>query len=657
MTTYAGISQSSDQYIGDIYTKRIYHKPKKAKRKDVGMSSPALRDYQRDLLAEVQREFSEGKQTVMLQLATGAGKTAIAAAWMKQIGGPCLFICPSLSIIGQAPAEFRKWEMLAYPVGTGFGNWTGAVMKAKAAKAVVASTPITAANRCLSAGSGDSLAMFKAIVIDEAHHAADPLGGKATQLAQLVEEANLLNIPVLGLTATPWRMSKKEGFDRTWDTLITGPSWLQLRGKHLADVAMRVSNSAKNAIVGAGAYSGQDYRVDDTFNHNKRNPLFIQRAFELWAETANPYLGKALMYAVGQKHALELARVAVQRGIRTGLLVSGKEIRAEAPPGVEVDQEKVRNGLRKGTINLVINVNMVTEGYDCPDVDVVICLRPTKSLALWMQMCGRGSRLADGKTSLLLIDLTDNHERLGGPLYEHRWSLRPRHAELTSGRPVMRFCQGEHGSGCGLQIYTGCQDCPNCKEPQGATCSRCGAFRFWRRFGKNIYCDPCHQALASAARLQRANELSAPIVEPPKAAYRRPDPYPSAAPLSPKPRRAARTVYAARSTRPTAYSSNHNDSRAPKPEIRRTAMPSYEESRSARSAVQTLLLPIKAITKLVTAPFRWISRLFSSRNQVAEKAKNKAGAKPKRDGRKAKPKNDPAYDMSRSSSVSLKSLL
>ena len=446
-----------------------------------------LRPYQRDMLAEVDKAFASEHGAVMLQLATGAGKTGIAATWARQQHGAVLFLCHTLSVIGQAPAEFAKWNVNAIAVGSGHHKWRKAFPAALLHGTVLASTAATAAN------NEDNILEFKALIIDEAHHAAD---GK-TRVNKLVARAKVAGIPVLGLTATPWRLSKKEGFNKTWDTLICGPEWIDLKGEYLADV--RVVRAGGKVIKGAGAYSGQDFKETATLAANARNKIFTRGAFDVLEKHArndDGTLKKTLMYAVGQRHALKLADIAQERGIPTGLLVSSKGVLDRAPRGIEIDPQRVNERLRSGDLSLVINVNMVTEGYDCPDVECVICLRPTMSKALWKQMCGRGSRLAPDKDELLLIDLTDNNERLGDPLMRHDWSLEPRKQDAEPGDPVLRFCEN-----CDTMIYTSLHECPHCGEVQGRVCDTCGKFRFWKDYEEDPgTCELCiHDQIAREA--------------------------------------------------------------------------------------------------------------------------------------------------------------
>ena len=265
-------------------------------------------------------------------------------------------------------------------------------------------------------------------------------------------------------------------------------------------------------IHGSGATSGMDYKEGVTIARNARNPIFTKGAFDMLVQHAmlpNGTLRKTIMYSVGQKHALNLTKYARELDIPTGLLVSSKDVLDRAPRGIEINRHEVNRKFRSGEIRLVINVDMITEGYDLPDCQCVIILRPTKSLAKWLQMCGRGSRLSPGKEELLLIDLTDNHMRLGDPLMERTWSLEPRMNDdgLLLGDPVLRFCTDEKGGSCNLMIHAGHHDCPNCQRAQGRDCDVCGKFRMWKAFSTSEgyvkwHCDLCRHEDEIPATLQ-----------------------------------------------------------------------------------------------------------------------------------------------------------
>ena len=104
------------------------------------------------------------------------------------------------------------------------------------------------------------------------------------------------------------------------------------------------------------------------------------------------------------------------------------------------------------------------------------------SVALWLQICGRGSRLDKGKTSLLLLDATDNALRLRHPFYPRRWQLAPRGVKPKGSGGMQRYCQPENRRSCGAQMSPSKRICPTCLKPQGEDCPVCGRFTLWKGF-------------------------------------------------------------------------------------------------------------------------------------------------------------------------------
>lgn len=441
-----------------------------------------LRPYQTDLLSDIETRFHYGARAVMMQLPTGAGKTAVAARWAAQYDGRVLFLNDKLAVIWQAPEEFEKWGVEALAIAPQYTTWERAFKQRASDPTVIVSTPAKAIGRLKQA---DHLRQFSAIVMDEAHHAPDPIGNRPTRATKIIQRAKNLSIPVLGMTATPWRMSVTQGFNQTWDTLVCGPTWRELRGSYLADVILW-HLPARERIRGAGARVGNDYVESETRTANAKNPMFNDGAFEYmdrYGRRPDGSYKTTIMYTVGQEHALNQARLAVKRGIPTGLLISSTDLLKKRPRGVEIDRHAVNYKLQSGELRLVINVNMVQEGYNLPDCECVMVLRPTLSLSLWRQMAGRGSRLTPNKRVLTLIDLTDNHARLGDPMMEFDWSLEPRLTkEVQLRTPAMRDCCDEYGEGCGARIAAGAHICPVCGRAQGQTCDQCGRWWLYERF-------------------------------------------------------------------------------------------------------------------------------------------------------------------------------
>ena len=379
----------------------------------------------------------------MATLATGGGKTAVAAR-LSAAYRRVLFLAPSRSVVNQAPKEFVKWGVLA--ANASDGKWDS-VLNSNA-KVVVASYSL-ASNRLKQRAS---LNQFDLLIVDEAHHAAD---GKSV-ITRLVSDAHASGLNVLGLTATCWRLSRHEGFSRTWRQLLQFADWNKLQqAGYLADCDLHFL-APEEVIRGGKPGSHGEYTNSGILELNKRRPLFTQGAVDWWAraarnKTQNRWLS-TICYAVGQTHAVNVARRFQAKGASVGLILSDKDYLKYAPAGIEKDTERAIKRLKKGELDVLVNVQMVTEGFDAPASECVLVLRPTMSVALWLQICGRGSRLKKGKISLLLLDATDNALRLRHPLYSRRWQLTPRGIKPNSASGRQRYCEPKNRRSCGAQM-------------------------------------------------------------------------------------------------------------------------------------------------------------------------------------------------------------
>ncbi|HEY3495259.1 MAG TPA: helicase-related protein, partial [Polyangiaceae bacterium] len=119
----------------------------------------------------------------------------------------------------------------------------------------------------------------------------------------------------------------------------------------------------------------------------------------------------------------------------------------------------VKGSFARGEIEVVVNVGVLTEGFDCPPVSCIIVARPTKSLTLWRQMCGRGARFAEGKRYLVL-DHAGNIWRHGFPDDHVEWSLEGR-AKGLSGEAPFKLC-----AECHAVIPAAARECPECGAAQ-----------------------------------------------------------------------------------------------------------------------------------------------------------------------------------------------
>lgn len=294
------------------------------------------------------------------------------------------------------------------------------------------------------------------LIVDEAHHAP------ARVWAWCVN-----NWPgaVLGLSATPWRLSKHQGLDHIFEAMIYGPTKSKLIENGYLTPSLVKRPPDTSVIHGRGSDGRGDYSTSRTISGQAPGVL-IEKAIEWLAgwERAYGKKLKTLIYCLNINHAEAVARHASSVGIPTETLFANTP-RAERLTTVE--------RYRTGATSALANVGILTEGFDAPDTDCVLCLRPTQSLSLWVQMAGRANRLSPGKTHGLILDGTTNTERLGHPDTDFDWTLKARGDEKSEhgGESPARRCPNEE---CQTINGSGAKRCSECQEPFGMECPMCG---------------------------------------------------------------------------------------------------------------------------------------------------------------------------------------
>lgn len=160
-----------------------------------------------------------------------------------------------------------------------------------------------------------------------------------------------------------------------------------------------------------------------------------------------------IVYAVTREHGRELARRFEKAGVPTAY------VDANTPPVERHGILGPKGKLSRRQVHVVVNVGVLTEGFDCPPVSCIIVARPTKSLVLWRQMCGRGARKGGRrKRRYIVLDHAGNVWRHGFPDSPVEWSLEGREKPSSGESPVRR-----------------CEECGAINALGATECSECGA--------------------------------------------------------------------------------------------------------------------------------------------------------------------------------------
>ena len=341
-----------------------------------------LRPYQEEARQAVESQWEKGLKKTLLVLPTGCGKTIVFAKVAEdqvRQGNRVLILAHRGELLEQAADKIGKATRLGCAVEkadqTCLGSWF---------RVVVGSVQSLMREKRLGQFPED---YFGTIIIDEAHHC---ISGSYQKVLGHFPEAR-----VLGVTATPDRGDMRN-LGEVFDSLAyeyTLPR--AIREGYLSPIkAMTIP--LKLDLSGVSIQSG-DFKAGDIAT--ALDPYLYQIADEM------------AKYCGERKTVVFLPLVKTSQKFRDILLEKG--FRAAEVNGESKDRSEILTDFDQGKYNVLCNSMLLTEGWDCPSVDCVVVLRPTKVRSLYSQMVGRGTRLHPGKEHLLLLDFlwhTERHE-------------------------------------------------------------------------------------------------------------------------------------------------------------------------------------------------------------------------------------------------------
>lgn len=341
-----------------------------------------LRPYQETARQKVQEEWKEGKKRTLLVLPTGTGKTIVFSKIIEdrvKKGERVLVIAHRGELLEQASDKLYKSTGLKTATEKAEQTSLGSFYRV-----VVGSVQTMQREKRLNQFPPE---YFDTIVIDEAHHA---ISDGYQRVLQHFEDAN-----VLGVTATPDRGDMRN-LGSYFESLAYEYSLPEaIKSGYLSPIkalTIPLKLDLSNVKQQAGDFSTKDLGT-------ALDPYLEQIAEEMKKQCFN------------RKTVVFLPLVKTSQKFRDILNKHG--FKAAEVNGESADREQVLKDYEEGKYNVLCNSMLLTEGWDCPSVDCVIVLRPTKVRALYSQMVGRGTRLAPGKKELLLLDFlwhTERHE-------------------------------------------------------------------------------------------------------------------------------------------------------------------------------------------------------------------------------------------------------
>lgn len=341
-----------------------------------------LRPYQEEARAKVQQEWKEGRKRTLLVLPTGCGKTIVFSKIIEdrvKMGERVLVLAHRSELLEQASDKLMTATGLGTALekaeNTSIGSWF---------RVVVGSVQTMQREKRLSQFPPNH---FDTIVIDEAHHA---ISDGYQRVLEHFGEAN-----VLGVTATPDRGDMRN-LGSYFDSLAYEyPLVDAIKSGYLSKItAITIPLELDLSTVSQQA---GDFKASEI--GTALDPYLEQIADEMVKQCKD------------RKTVVFLPLVKTSQKFRD--ILNAKGFKAAEVNGESKDRAEVLEDFDKDKYNVLCNSMLLTEGWDCPTVDCVVVLRPTKVRALYSQMVGRGTRLAPGKENLLLLDFlwhTERHE-------------------------------------------------------------------------------------------------------------------------------------------------------------------------------------------------------------------------------------------------------
>jgi superfamily II DNA or RNA helicase/HKD family nuclease len=372
----------SPTWIDQYEARRTPRTESDAEQSSAITTPPEPRPVQLLALAELARLRSDGEQRAMVIAATGLGKTWLAAfdaRGFKKV----LFIAHRDELLRQAERAFAA----VHPDKT-IGFAIGEQLDLDC-DLVFGTVQTMSRQRALQDAR---LASFDYVVIDEFHHAAAP------SYAKLLDR--LRPHFLLGLTATPYRGDNRDLYAlcdgnvaykiQLFEAISMG--WLcPFRYLGIADP---IDYDA--SLLNASRSGYDEERLSERYRNAARTDLIIERYVE--------HRGRAALgFCVSIDHAEFMAGAFTNHGISALALHSGSS---------REDRESAIKRLESGDLSILFTVDLFNEGVDIPCVDLVLFLRPTESMTVFLQQLGRGLRLHEGKTRLTVIDLIGNYRNV-----------------------------------------------------------------------------------------------------------------------------------------------------------------------------------------------------------------------------------------------------
>ena len=357
------------------------------------MKEIKLFDYQEDMKERIEKALHLHR-SVMAQMPTGTGKTYLLTAVIDSFvsNNPMekvWIVAHRRELVSQIDETVRKFHSYS-------ASNTSSLLSSVKAVSI----------QWLSKHYDEIEEEPGMIVIDEAHHA---LAKTYKEMWERFPKAKFL-----GLTATPCRLNGK-GFTDLFDVLVQSwgvPEFISKGRLATYDFVSIKSDGVTQRLIDSLQKRGADgdYQNKEMDMLLNKRPS-IERLYRSLEEYGKDR--KGIVYAINISHAQKITKLYQEHGVKA-IAIDSKTPATERQQDIEA--------FKKGDIQVLVNVDIFSEGFDCPDVEFVQLARPTLSLAKYLQMVGRGLRVAKGKKNCVIIDNVGLYRVFGLPSQVWNWN-------------------------------------------------------------------------------------------------------------------------------------------------------------------------------------------------------------------------------------------
>jgi len=388
-----------------------------------------LRPYQREFIKNIRLSIREGHRKVIGVLPTGGGKTFVFSNMVKSAfdrGRKCLIITDRIELLTQAGGALRVLGLEPIKIQAGKKPYLGGSL-------YTAMVETLARRISIRKDYQYWLNQMDVVIIDECHKRT------FTKLFPYINQ----NARVIGFTATPERMGKKDQLGETYSDLIVGVEIDYL--VNAGFLAKPKYYGVKADLSGVRMKAG-DYNQDEVASRFSETKLY-KGVVENWEEkTPNT---KTLVFSSNIANSKELVNEFSLKGYEA------KHLDAKMTKNEREDTLKWFSATSNG---ILCNVGILTTGFDEPTIETVILYRATKSLPLYLQMVGRGSRTTPSKSSFSILDFGNNIATHGFWHLKREWDISIKENRTkTLGEAVLKNCPE-----CGAFISASAVVCSEC---------------------------------------------------------------------------------------------------------------------------------------------------------------------------------------------------